>query len=116
MQRDEQVFYRDIARAVNDIQNYTAGLKLEGYLDDGRTRHAVERCLEIIGEALAQLRRLDESLLADIPGSRQLIGMRNVLVHEYGRVDDVLIWQAVHTKLTLLQSVIQSKLEISEDE
>ncbi len=116
MLRDEQVFLQDVARACEEVLSYTAAESLETYLQDSRTRRAVERCLEIAGEALANLRRRNEPVLADLPGYEKVIGLRNFLIHEYGQVDDTLIWQSVSQELPALLAAVLAKLEVRNDE
>ncbi len=55
-------------------------------------RAAVEREFEIIGEALAQLSKLDAALVARISDYRRIIAFRNILIHGYADVDDQLVW------------------------
>jgi uncharacterized protein with HEPN domain len=111
MPLDARVFFYDIETAASEILEYTDGLTLETYLLDGRTRRAVERCLEIIGEALAQAKRQDESILANLPEYQKLIGLRNVLIHEYGRVDNTVIWQAVQEKLPSFLAAVKAEID-----
>ncbi|MBB4735618.1 uncharacterized protein with HEPN domain [Micrococcus cohnii] len=63
-------------------------------------RSAVERQLEILGEALKRLRRDAPDLAGTITGVDQAIGMRNILAHEYGVVDHALVWSVVTRRLT----------------
>lgn len=65
-------------------------------------RLAVERAFAIVGEALAQLARVDEQLANRISEFRSIIAFRNVLIHEYAQVDDRLVWGVVETKLPIL--------------
>ena len=116
MQRDEQAYFEDIARACEEILSYTANHDLASFLADGRTRRAVERCLEIVGEGLAHLRRKDIGLVNGIPGFRKIIGLRNLLIHEYGRVDDALLWHSVIEELPGFIVAAQSKLMSAENE
>lgn len=73
-------------------------------------RSAVERQFEIIGEALAQLARLDEAVAASITDYRRIIAFRNILVHGYAQIDDLLVWDIVETRLPLLHRQVTSLL------
>jgi uncharacterized protein with HEPN domain len=70
------------------------------------SRRPLERC-----EALSQLRRRDEHALAFIPEHTQIIGLRNILIHEYGKIDDELVWKAVQQQLPLLLSSVTGELD-----
>ena len=79
-------------------------------------RSAVERQLEIAGEALRQLRGVDPELAARIPEITRVVGFRNVLAHGYDVVDDEVAWKAAtvdapklgEVAATLLNEVGQS--------
>ena len=62
-------------------------------------RSAVERQLVVIGEALNPLTRLDPAIAAKISDHRRIIGVRNILVHSYAKVDDRVIWSIVRDKV-----------------
>jgi uncharacterized protein with HEPN domain len=70
-----------------------------------------ERQFEIIGEALAQLARLGESLAARISEYRRIIAFRNILIHGYAQVDDRLVWDIVETRLPALRREVAALLE-----
>ena len=65
-------------------------------------RSAVERQLEIIGEALRRLETLDATLVAQISDYRRIIAFRNIIAHGYDGLDDDIIWQVVTEKLPVL--------------
>jgi uncharacterized protein with HEPN domain len=62
----------------------------------------VERQLAIIGEAVRHLQRLDPSLALN--DAKDIVGMRNRLIHSYDNVDDKLVWQVVRLDLAPLES------------
>ncbi len=65
-------------------------------------RLAVERAFAIIGEALAQLARVDAALAEKITDFRGIVAFRNILVHAYAQIDDRLVWDIVQAKLPVL--------------
>jgi uncharacterized protein with HEPN domain len=73
-------------------------------------RSAVERQLEIVGEALNQLYKVDKVLAAQIPELGRIVAFRNILIHGYANVDDTLVWQVVTDKLPELESVLRMLL------
>lgn len=72
---------------------------------------AVERQLEIVGEALSQLSKFDSATTAKIPELPRIIGLRNQLVHAYSKIDTHIIWTLVRDKLPGLKSELQSWLQ-----
>lgn len=73
-------------------------------------RSAVERQFEIIGEALAQLAKVDETIVARIGEHRRIIAFRNILIHGYADVDDRLVWDIVQGKLPVLHREVKAIL------
>jgi uncharacterized protein with HEPN domain len=73
-------------------------------------RSAVERQFEIIGEALAGLKRVDPETASLIPDLVRIIGFRNVLIHGYAAVDDRLVWGIVEADLQPLREVVNDLL------
>ena len=53
---------------------------------------AVERKLEVIGEALNQLSKRSPELAQRVPHWREIIGFRNVLIHGYATIDHARVW------------------------
>ena len=106
MQLETKKYLYDIQQAANRIAEFTAGQRLEDYRTNAMQRAAVERQFEIIGEALAKLSKLDETLTARISEHRRIVAFRNILIHGYADVDDRLVWDVVETKLPVLRREI----------
>ena len=66
-------------------------------------RSAVERQFEIIGEALAQVLRLDPSLRSRISDAGRIIAFRNRLIHGYSSVADDVVWGILEANLPSLR-------------
>ena len=79
------------------------------FLDDRKTRAAVAWQLCIIGEAA---NRVDESIQRQAPeiNWRKMVGMRNILIHQYDRIDYALVWSTVNNELPPLITSISHLL------
>jgi uncharacterized protein with HEPN domain len=101
--RDARLLIDDIARAVQKIDRYVAGLDQEEFIADEKTVDAVVRNLEIVGEATQQLPPSFTAANPQIPW-RQMAGLRNRIVHEYFGVDLEMIWQIITTDVPELEA------------
>ena len=81
MQRDPKSLLWDAREAAKLIAAVTAGKSFADFDADIVPRSAVERQFEIIGEAPAQLARIDAAMAQKVPDLRQIIAFRNVLIH-----------------------------------
>jgi len=96
----------DIREAIEDIRKFTEEMTFENYLADDKTRAAVERKFEIVGEACTRLRDRAPDIFEQIPAAPQIIGFRNRLIHGYDHVDDAIVWDVISRKMPeLLKSL-----------
>ncbi len=100
----------DILQAAEEIQVFTEGMDFQAYRDSPVTQRAVERDFEIIGEALSRIKRIDEGVLDYVSEHRRIIGFRNILIHGYDVVDEMIVWNAVENHLPVLVTEIQELL------
>ncbi len=94
-----------IIDAINEIENYLQDSDLETFVNNSMMFNATLRQLEIIGEAS---NRLSEDVLNEnpsIPWAR-IIGLRNLVIHEYFGVDDFTIWNIIKINLPVLKEKI----------
>jgi uncharacterized protein with HEPN domain len=75
-------------------------------------RAAVEREFEIIGEALAQLTKVDTAVADRISDRRRIEAFRNILVHGYAEADDQLVRDVITTKLSTLREEVNVLLNL----
>lgn len=68
---------------------------LADYGTDALFRHGIERCFEIIGEALSRLSKTDVLTASRISECQAIIGFRNILAHGYDIVDHEKVWQVI---------------------
>lgn len=83
----------DMLDAARRLVRLVEGMDLAEYLGDERTRLAVERLLENIGEAASHVSRPRRESLPAIRWS-QIIGTRNILAHQYGSIDHRRVWES----------------------
>lgn len=110
MQPETRKYLEDIARAADLIAQFTAGKTFEEYKNDAMLRAAVERQFEIVGEALVQLSKRDAAIAARISEHRRIIAFRNILIHGYNNVDDLLVWGILESKLPALRGDVAKLL------
>ncbi|QKJ18262.1 HepT-like ribonuclease domain-containing protein [Microbacterium hominis] len=68
------------------------------------------RQLEIVGEALNNLRRVDAATAASIPEIQRIVGLCNVLAHGYAVVDDNVVWAAATSRVPELSDLVDRLL------
>jgi uncharacterized protein with HEPN domain len=111
MEADIKTWLYHILNAIGEINSFTESINddFANYLNDTKTRRAVEWDLSIIGEAMNRIAKRDPSIrLTDL---RLIIAARNKIIHGYEEVSDRLIWTIVHEDLPLLRNEIQELLE-----
>jgi uncharacterized protein with HEPN domain len=110
LKRDPKSLLWDAREAAEVIATITAGKTFAEFDDDIILRSAVERQFEIVGEALAQLARLDATLAGKIPDLREIIAFRNVLIHGYAMIDRARVWRVVEENLPQLCAALAELL------
>ena len=78
------------------------------FQNDIKTRRAVERNIEIIGEAMDRILKRDK--LFQLPNSRKIVDTRNRIIHGYDTVSDEIIWGIVIKHLPALKAEIEKLL------
>jgi uncharacterized protein with HEPN domain len=89
--------------------SFTDGVTFEHFANNQVMRRAVERDLEVIGEAARRVSAETQSSNPEIPWG-DIVGQRNVLIHDYGRVDVDLIWKVTLNDLPLLIQQLKALL------
>ena len=102
MPRDYRVFIDDILDAISQISEYTSGYDIYAFAKDRKTMDAVIRNLEIIGEAAKHLPEEIRNLSPHIEWHK-IVGLRNILIHEYFGINVEIIWDVIVNKLEPLK-------------
>jgi uncharacterized protein with HEPN domain len=108
--RDPRTYLWDACDAAENVLRFTQGRTFEEYSSDLLLRSAVERQLEIVGEALNQMSRRDPELASKIPQLGTIVGFRNILVHGYAEVDDGIVWRVTIDQLQPLIALLRKLL------
>ena len=111
MRRDPKAYLWDAHEAMDAILEFTSGRNKEDFQEDLMLRSAVERQLEIVGEALNQLARRNQDLADRIPDLGQIVAFRNILVHGYATLDPERVGLIIHESLPGLRDTISQLLE-----
>jgi uncharacterized protein with HEPN domain len=104
------MFLEDILASLEKIERYLGGMNQEKFASDDKTVDAVARNLEVIGEAAKNLPAALRERHPDVPW-RRLIGLRNVVVHEYFGMDLGIIWRIVRDELPTVKASVKKVLE-----
>lgn len=100
----------DIQQCIDEIFEFIGNNKdFLIYKQDVKTKKAVERNLEIIGEAVNRILKSDESI--KINNANNIIGTRNRIIHSYDNISDEIIWTIIVRELPNLKLEIDLLLK-----
>lgn len=104
---------QDIIERIERLQEYLDGKTEKEYLASNMMRDAVERNLEVIGEAAG---RVPEALRGQAPSipSKRIVGLRNIVIHQYRGIDQAVIWDTARLKLPALKHAFEHLLDIAQ--
>jgi len=109
MSEEIRKWLADITEAIQHIDIHLGGKRdFNTYQTDITARRAVERELEIIGEAISRILKIDSMIV--ISNARRIVDLRNRVIHAYDAVDDVIVWSVVVKSLPMLNEEIERLL------
>ena len=111
MESQVRAWLYDILNSINEIESYFEDQPklIENYKADIKTKRAVERDLEIIGEAVNRISKRDPSIT--IENSNKIIATRNHIIHGYDSNSDEMIWSIIINHMPKLKIEVESLLE-----
>jgi uncharacterized protein with HEPN domain len=107
MKKDFKIFLEHILESINLIEEYTADKTRKQFLNSKQLQDAVIRRIEIIGEAVKNIPDDIKGKYKDIPW-RNIMGMRDILIHQYFGVDLELTWEVINNNIPELKNQISS--------
>lgn len=113
MDENIRTWLYDILQAINEIDSYYDNKPriFQEYVFDTKTKRAVERDLEIIGEAVNRILRKDKNF--KLANAEKIVGTRNRIIHGYDNISDDLIWSILINHLPKLKAEVTSLLDQS---
>jgi uncharacterized protein with HEPN domain len=110
--RDWRLYADDILEACGKIRRFVHGMTLDAFVADERTRDAVLRNIEIIGEAA---KNIPDDVVAKAPEVpwRNVRGMRDVLAHGYFGVSFAIVWATATKGIEPLEVAVRKLLQSS---
>lgn len=106
MARNIKLYLDDILLAIKKIEKYIKGKTFVKFQFDEKTIDAVIRNIEIIGEAANNIPLEIKKKNSGIPW-KEMIGMRNKVIHEYFGVDKEVLWQTAKENLPNLKELVK---------
>ena len=105
-----QKYLYDIITSINSIYEYLGENRdFNEYSENKLLRRAVERELEIIGEASNRILKIDSKFPID--NARKIVDLRNWVIHGYDKVDDVIIWGILSNHLPKLKEQVEELMK-----
>jgi uncharacterized protein with HEPN domain len=95
--RDWRLYWEDMIEAAEKVKRYTKGMSAKTFTADEKTRDAVLRNLEIIGEAAKQIPLETRQRVRGVDW-RKIAGFRDIVAHAYFGIDDIILWDIVVNK------------------
>ncbi len=108
--RNVILFIQDILEAIENIEEFTQNMGFMEFLADKKTRDAVVRNLEVIGEAAKNIPNEIKQEHSEIEW-KAITGMRDKLIHQYFGVSNSIVWETATNDITIFKNQIKVILE-----
>ncbi len=106
-----QTWLLDILQCVDEINQFLGKNRdFIAYQKDLKTKKAVERNIEIIGEAVSRILKIEPNF--KLENAKNIIGTRNRIIHSYDNISDEVIWTIVCRELPELKVQVEKFLNI----
>ncbi|HQI42293.1 MAG: DUF86 domain-containing protein [Ignavibacteriales bacterium UTCHB2] len=99
-----------ISEAIKEIEKYIENISYEDFQINSMMQFATVKQLEIIGEASNQLTDHFKKLYKEIEW-REIVGLRNILIHEYFGIDTKIVWDILQIDLPELKIRVEDILK-----
>ena len=114
MKRDYRLFIDDISECINKIEEFVGNMDFDEFFGDDKTRSAVVRKLEIIGEASKNIPKRIREKYKELPWN-DMAKMRDKITHDYFGINYKIVWNVIKERLPEIKPVIHKILEELEE-
>ena len=104
--RDWRLRLEDLLEAIRNIQSYVRGMSFADFAADAKTIRACAYEIGVIGEAATRIPAEVKARYPEVPWEK-MQGIRNIIVHEYFRLDVAILWQTITQNLPPLVSLLE---------
>lgn len=105
MEREIRIWLEDIKQSIDEIEEFLPNRRdFFEFKKDIKTRKAVERNIEIIGEAVNRILSINPNI--EITNARKIVDTRNRIIHGYDSVSEDIIWAIVSNDLNKLRKEV----------
>jgi uncharacterized protein with HEPN domain len=109
MTRDTKLYLEDILKAIQEVEEFMGDLSFDDFLKDNKTVKAVTMDFIVIGEAAKYIPLDARRNHPKIPWSK-IVGMKNILTHDYPAIKTEVLWKTAKKRLPELKPVIEELL------
>ncbi len=110
MKRDYSLFIRNILECINKIESFVDKMSFNEFMADEKTKSAVIREIEVMGEAVKNIPNFIRERNKDIPW-RQIAKTRDKIIHFYFGTDYEIVWKVVKERLPNIKPLIRKILD-----
>ena len=104
-EREYRDYLDDILEAMKDIESFAKGITYDEFINDKKTVFAIERGIEIIGEATKNIPMSIRNKNPEIPW-KDMAGMRDRISHVYHDVDLEIVWKVIEQEIPSLKVML----------
>lgn len=110
MKQTEEVLLCDMIESIDLVREYCKNMTRARLVNNIEKQDSIARRLSIIGEIAARLPKSATSEMREVPW-KDIVGMRNKIIHDYGEIDVAVLWKTVKTDLSPLKKAVASRLK-----
>jgi uncharacterized protein with HEPN domain len=114
MELEINTWLYDILSAIEEIESFIGPAEnFSSFETDIKTKRAVERNIEIIGEAMSRILGKNDSI--SLSNSRKIVDTRNRIIHGYDSVSVHILWNIIIQQLPVLKQEVKELLKMAPD-